>query len=235
MFRTLLAAALTLAFASSASAAPIIVDTFDTPTTASVVGFGNPKTGSFAPLSGSGILGTRALSYNGGAGNFLLFEGVAVGAGSLILGTQSSAVQVNLAYSGFGTLNLTGFTSLDLIFVPIFDAGVGTFDIVVTLATSTGNLTMTFIPPGAIAPGGGVFAIPLAGLTGPGNLANVTGITLNLNDGGSPSAAADFTLSQIQFSPPVPEPATIATLGLMGLFGGYFARRKLKAGSVAQA
>jgi hypothetical protein len=34
---------------------------------------------------------------------------------------------------------------------------------------------------------------------------------------------------------PTPEPATLATLGLMGLMGGFVARRKLKASAAAQA
>jgi hypothetical protein len=56
-----------------------------------------------------------------------------------------------------------------------------------------------------------------------------------LNDNGSPSAGADFALDAIQFSSPVPEPATLGTFGLVSLLGGYAVRRRMKAASVAQA
>jgi PEP-CTERM motif len=219
--------------AARSTAAPIVVDTFITPGSPAIVGTGMPATGSFASTSGPGILGTRTLSYNGGLGNFGLFEGIAVGGGSLMLGTQSRGEEVVLNYGGFGSLNLSGSTFLQLTFVPIFDLGVGTFDIVLKLTTSTGLLSGTFTPPVGISPGGGILLLPLGALTGPGNLGIVTGIELRLNDGGTPSPAADFTLTGLAFT--VPEPATLATFGFVGLLGGYAARRKLKAGAATPA
>jgi len=228
-----LAAVAALGFSAAPStAAPILVDNFTTPGAPVGVGTGMPATGSFPSVSGAGILGTRTLSYIG-SGTFGPFEGVQVGGGSLILGTQSKGEEVVLNYGGFGTLSLSSSDSLQLTFIPIFDLGVGTFDIVLKLTTGSGLLSGTFTPPGGIAPGGGTLLLPLSALTGPGNLGSVTGIELRLNDGGSPSPAADFTLTGLAII--TPEPATLATFGFMGLLGGYAARRKLKARAATPA
>lgn len=239
MFRLFacVALAVMLIAVPNAGAAPLVVDTFETPGTASTVINGSPANGSFPATSGTGILGTRVVSYNMvPAGNFGFGEGISVGGGSLILATQSSAVEVGLSYSSFGSIDVSSYTSLDLIFIPVFDLGVGSFDIEVTLTTGSGTLSTTLVPPSGIAPGGGVLSIPLASLLGTGDLSDVTGIDILLNDGGTPSPAADFTITQIEFANPIPEPTTLALWGAIGAAGLWYGRRRyLKGKSAVEA
>lgn len=208
-------------FCGSAVAAPLIVDTFETPAAPTIVTTGAPNFGSFGPTSGPGILGDRIVGYDkAGAGLLDLGDVVAVGGGTLFLasGPNVDGITVTTDYSNFGVLDLNGFNSLDLIFVPLFDNGVGVFDVVVTLTTGSGLLSSTTVVPNSFAPGGGTLQIPLAGLTGPGSLSTVTGIFIALNNSGTPSAAADFQLTQIQLTP-VPEPASIAVWTILGAVG----------------
>ena len=249
MFRALLAAVVALVLAGNASAAPIIIDTFNDPVSPGQTVMSGPLTGSLASVTGAGVLngaGTRDVSYSGvnantipannfrPAGEFLSVNGVIPS--TLALATFDSAIQVDLKYSGFGTLDASAQTTLDLIFNTIFDKGVNpTFDIDILLTTASGMLSGVFQAPGGFVPNGGTLQVPLSMLTGSGSLSTITQIEVRLNDNGSPSAGADFALDQLQFSAPIPEPATLATLGLMGMCGGFFVRRKLKAASVAQA
>ena len=220
-----------LAFSAQASAAPIVVDTFDTPVAASTVTSGS-LTGAFPSESGLGILGTRDLSYTGTnatTGNtFDSFEGISVGAGFLKVGTFTSALEIQLDYSGFGTKDVSGANSLDLTFVPVFDLGVGGgFDVNVELTTTTGLLNATMVPPVGFAPSGGTLSIPLASFTGPGSFSGVQGIQINLNNGGSPNTSSDFSLTQIQFSE-IPEPATVTLFALCCIGAAIYGRRRLQ-------
>ncbi len=230
MFRTLLAAALTLAFTSSASAAPIAtidgisgsvtLDSY-TVTTYSL---------SFAP---AGLFATNtAVTMENGAvlalplattlQNFTLNRaGTSVTGGTLYtfaaaVGTPGQTIFDTGTTGPSAKFNLLGLTA----FVPNGNTNAMILNLTIILAPgsnsaldyspfNTGGLgTFTF----NASPGTNLNTAITGGTTIPGS-ASFSEITANL----------------------VPEPATIATLGLMGLFGGYFARRKLKAGSVAQA
>jgi len=224
--------------ALSLRAAPILVDTFSQPPGGQAVTSG-PLTGTLPSVTGLGVLGTRDVSYTGtnaSTGNTfrtgVLQESLAVNdpslPGRLALSTFDSAVQVNLKYSGFGTLDLTGMGTLDLIFNTIFDKGAGaSFDVTVTLTTGSGTRSGTLSAPVSFAPLGGTLSIPLSSLTGPGNLATVNQIQINLNDNGTPSAGADFAIDAIQFAA-IPEPASLAAWGFVGLAGAWYGRRRLR-------
>ena len=111
------------------------------------------------------------------------------------------------------------------------DSGVGTqFNVEVLVSTTTGLLTGSLSLTDNALPT--TYTIPYSSFTGTGDLGSVNSISLRLNNNGNPQAGVDFILTQFAIAEAVPEPATLATFGLMGLFGGYAARRKLKAGAV---
>jgi hypothetical protein len=215
---------------------PVILDDFSLPPSPGHFVNSGSLTGSFPSVPGVGTFGaTRNLSYTGtnpGTGNTWVtnFEALGVNSGSfpgqLAFATQTSAVEVTLNYSSFGILDLTGFGSIDFVFNPVFDPGVGPpFIIEVVLTTTSGTLTTSGLPV-PLPPAGGIFSIPFSGFSGPGSLSAVTGITIALNNGGSPSTAADFVLDEIRFSI-IPEPGTMALfgLGLLGVVGVTLRRR----------
>ena len=235
-FRLLTAIAVVAMPVGAADAAPILIDNFGTGS--QTVNGGSSLNGSFTNVSGAGLLGTRSLTYQGtnaGTGNTfrtMPAETLALNnpglPGRLALSTFDSAVQVNLSYGGFGVLNASGMGFLSLVFDTIFDPGIGGgFVVDLTLTTSTGNLTTAVIAPGGFLPSGGTLLIPLSSLTGPGSLSSVTGISVSLNDGGTPNAASDFALDQLAFVE-TPEPASMAVFGVLALGGGLaVARRRM--------
>ena len=232
MFRTLLAAALTLAFASSASAAPMTVDNFTTSVFVLQLGLG---TTSSASQSGAGILGSRIVTVNNTlVANPSDFAAVNIAGGTAGLGSTGGNNTTN-SFTSFETLSytfsmtdLSGFSAMLTVFA--FDAGTPTGPVVLTVRLTDTSSGLQTLAPININ-GNGPLTIPF-GSVDRDQATNIT-FQFQLNNG------ADLTLTnggiRLLESSPVPEPATIATLGLMGLFGGYFARRKLKAGSVAQA
>ncbi len=229
MFRTLLAAALTLAFASSASAAPI--------NTLTLV-YGN-----------SNVPNAQTLNlFNGAVGAATPPQPAAIDVfGSIQLGAYTASPM---------TIDTTPFnTNPGLVNVT------PTLTITGTLSSGPGQAggdngktaTFTFIGgilnvfEGGLADSVSGF-VQLTALSAAftgidfGSIGTIfhfagsfQGTTFTPGTPGSVSGApnsSSFTLTRVSA---VPEPATLATLGLMGLCGGYFARRKLKAGSVAQA
>lgn len=227
----------------NAGAAPIVFDNFSDPAAGQTVNSGS-LTGSFASVTGPGIFnsGTRDLSYTGvnaatgDTWRTLFGEILSVNGGlpgRLGLATFDSAVEIILKYTAFGTLDASGFTTLDLVFDTVFDNGASDFDINIVLTTGSGLLSGTFTAPGSFVPSGGTLSIPLSTLTGPGSLSSITQIDIRLNDSGSPSSSADFALDTIQFANPVPEPATLALWGTVTLGGLWYGRRRLKANPTA--
>jgi hypothetical protein len=224
-----------MVFAASVNAAPIVIDTFSQPAAGQTVNSG-PLTGSFSAVSGAGVLGTRNLSYTGvnvSTGNTwrtVMGEVLTVNGGlpgRLALNTFDSAVQVNLNYSGFGTLNATGMGSLEFVFNTVFDKGTGaSYDVAVSLTTGSGTLTGTFSAPTSFAPLGGTLSIPLSSLSGPGSLSTITAIQVNLNDNGTPSASSDFALDTLQFAE-TPEPSSLVIMGCLAVASGaVYVRRR---------
>ena len=218
------------AFTQNASAAPIVLDAF-------TAAPGSWSTGT-APgvLQSQGVAGSpRTLTLNppglANGGDFLGVGGGQFSFQSNSSSTYSAALSYDLGASlPFQTTDFLKFQFLSL------DGGSGLTDKISTelkVFTDTGTLTKNIL----FTEGTFNYNIDFNGLSGAGNLSGTTGIQLtfnNINDQG-----VDFVLGGngliIIRENPVPEPATLATFGLMGLVGGFAARRKMKARAATQA
>lgn len=223
-----LAVALLGAFGQSASAAPIILDDF---TAAS--GSWNPVT---APgtLQTQGVAGSpRTLILNApgllNGGDFL-----GVGGGTFSMQSASNSTYSTTLGYNFGPLALQAGNQIGIDFNSL-DAGsniTNQISALLEVNTSTGTLSKTVL----FTEGTFSYLIGLNGLSGIGNLNSTTGIRLTFNS--TNDQGVDFVINGQPgiriFGNPEPEPATLATFGLMGLMGGFVARRKLKARAAVQ-
>jgi hypothetical protein len=236
----------TTVFGSTASAAPILIDNFNTPAGGQATTAGTPRTGAFpSTVLGANGVGTRTISY-AGAGNFTAAEGVFVNSpgasllGTLEMGTVGGAVSTSSTYSAFvGPLDLTtispNFFDIDF---HLADNGAAptAFQLTIEATTATGTLSKTFnvnnVPFNALAT---TLSFQMDNTwTGPGSFASVNGLKFTFN--ASQLNAADFIVGEIRardgrippVGNPVPEPVSLAVFGLLTLAGGAVARRKMK-------
>lgn len=214
-----IAATVGMTFASPAKA-DIVIDTFNE-STASIyqIGLLNSSPYSAAPLLlGNGL--TRNLSVTvvtPAIPNFNSASGF-IGAGAFSLNTDSSTTAfASINYTGFGagTSNFTGGNGIRLDFLNLNPGNTSTgvapdMPISVSIITSSGTLTQTV---GAL--GGPTYSVllPFASFSGTGNLANVTGLGINLNSGSGARSAADFELTNVVVpTNAVPAPPAFALL-----------------------
>jgi hypothetical protein len=228
LLRSIVAVAVLAISGTNAQAVPILLDDFTVP--AALAG---PNLGPgivFGPTGGiGGLPATRTISTSVLGVPIIAGQGVSVGAGILALSTQDVSATVQVDYT-FADHTFFAANSLDMTFT-IVDGGIG-----------SGNmLDVTFqILDGAVVVGSqnanvpnGAGLIPLSmpfSNFGGGPFNNIDGIRLIFN--GNPNVATDFTLGAggvFLQNGDVPEPATLATFGLVALVGGVVARRKLKA------
>lgn len=227
--------ALALLATPNVGAAPIVIDTFDSPNPGAVL---PPPTGPGALRTndaGSGILGQRDFSA-GGSGLVNFGDGARIGTatGSPFSGQgildlawgSASTFSITLNYDNFGTLALSPADQLQLQ-VLAYNNGSVTTQNTFTITTVGGTLTSGPVTFPNVNPGPQTFSFPLSSFTpasGSPNLSQVTGISLTFNTNGS--AGPDITLDGIQVAP-VPEPTTIALWSVIGLAGAWYARRRL--------
>lgn len=231
---------------NSANAAPVVVDNFQT-TQSAVSNDGS--------VSSNGPLSTPDLTFNSAATRTLDIQRTAQqGPGAvssintnstvsnaLALSNDTGAASfANITYNFGSALNFTGVSTLSLL---NFLYDVGPPDITVTLYNgATSASTNVTILPAANTTGDVNF--DLTGLNA-AVLANVTKLVISIDtSSGAEGAGTDLRFTDLALStnppladipPGVPEPATLLTFGALALFGGYSARRKLKAAAVAQA
>jgi hypothetical protein len=213
---------LSLGWSSTVTAAPIILDDFST----------FPGTWSNPPGQAAGTLQsnpTRTLIL-GGAGLNNVGDAIQINTGTqqfIVAHSPQSDFDVTLSYSTSGNFNSSNavilqFQTLDLEMV-----------ITMTVNTTSGNLTANYTVPPQLSPF--TFSLPFSSLAGSGNLANTTGISLTFNSDNRKNI--DFILSGdaggIILNGDLPEPGTLATLGLIGVVGGLAVRRRLRQGKVA--
>lgn len=211
------------AFGQSASAAPMLIDDFSS----TVAPF---SSGSQVTNLGGGV--TRTITINGSALGLS-----AVSVNSTVpnaldsFASSLSAFSTVLQYD-FAAQN---FLPTDSILLPFLASnggtGATTLDLKVELLGGPGG-SLNF----AIADNASPFNLPISfGAFGPGPFNGITGIRFTFNQ--DLTNATDFTLGGdggIRITgDPVPEPATLATFGLMGLVGGFVARRKLARAATA--
>jgi hypothetical protein len=219
----------------NANAAPILLDDFSTAGfTANPVASGTLQTQGVLGSPRTVIVGAPGLQ-NGGD-----FIGVLTGPKQFSSqSAANSAFTTTLSYT-FAPLTLSTASNLGLGFVSIDGGSTDPTHLSALLQvnTTSGTLSETLSFPSGNSLQN--FLIPFAALTGSGDLSHTTGITLTFNTAvGGPSPGADFILSGDTgihiFDNPVPEPASLATFGLIGLVSVVVVRRKLKVGATAAA
>jgi hypothetical protein len=222
-------------FAAKAGAVPIVMDNF---------------TGAQGPVSSSGAFASNTAVVAGIAPVFgtvrsidILSTGsdadIRVGGGRVVISNNETIGSVSHVTYNFGA---QGF-ALDY-------SGVNTITIdnAIQDGAAGGNPTISLLFNGSIATaaqavtvGGGDLVFNLAGL-GIGAVSQFQ-IVINTPSGGAVPGRAGTDMSfgplELDNSPPrlllEPEPATLATFGLVTLLGGFAARRRMKGAAVAQA
>jgi len=204
--------------ATTTAAAPIILDDFST----------FPGTWSNPPGQAPGTLQsntTRTLIL-GGAGLDNLGDAIQINTTTqqfIVAHSPLSDFPVTLSYNlsgSFSTSNavILQFQTLDLEMLIQLD-----------VTTTSGTLTATYTVPAQLSPF--TFLLPFSSLSGPGNLANTTGISITFNSDRRENI--DFILrgdsGGIQFNgEDLPEPGTLASFALLGLLGGWVVRRRMR-------
>ena len=221
MFLAVLATTcLSLGWSSTVTAAPIILDDF------------SKFPGTWTNVQGPGTLQsntTRTLIL-GGAGLNNVGDGIQINTGTqqfIVAHSPQSDFDLTLSYNTPGNFSSSNavilqFETLDIEMV-----------ITMTVNTMSGNLTANYTVPPQTTPF--TFTLPFSSLAGSGNLANTTGISLKFNSDNRKNI--DFILrgdaGGIILNGDLPEPGTLATLGLIGVVGGLALRRRLRKGEVA--
>jgi len=253
----ILSVAAFLALTSSASAAPVI-DDLNTGQFLSTA-ISNPNSGT---VSGAGILGgSRFASValvsggSGSAASWLVVGGSGTGVFSLTANQSTlSTGTFSLNYGGagvgpavaaassvglfFGNIGLGGSgANVGLLSVTaiLTDINGKTSSSAATSLTSGTNILSNFLlsgftPQAGFLPGSVVsLSFQFSAKTGINSQGGFDPLNFALGNPFNPGVPA------LQLDPsPVPEPATLATFGLMGLLGGCVLRRKMKAAVVAQ-
>jgi hypothetical protein len=202
--------------ATTTAAAPIILDDFST----------FPGTWSNPPGQAPGLLqsnATRTLIL-GGAGLNNVGDAIQINTTTqqfIVSHPPLSDFPVTLSYNLSGSFNTSNavilqFETLDLNMLIQLD-----------VTTTSGTLTATYTVPAQLSPF--TFLLPFSSLSGPGNLANTTGISITFNS--DQRKNIDFILrgdsGGSQFED-LPEPGTLASFALLGLLGGWVVRRRMR-------
>jgi len=234
-----------------AVAAPIVIDTFESPATGKFYSTGASSPQVFTDTAPPGtILGTeRTATFTRTSGTkFGLGDGGLVGVddGSLTSFPGASILQfntgtagnVNLLYDGVGSGGLggldlyTGNLGFQFDFLTV-NSGKMSNDVAVTITVGTtgGSLSFSGAIPESVNPSS--FVVPFTAFTGgpATNFTSVTSISITLNSDNANNT--DLTLDTISIqatppTPPIPEPASLATWGLLGLAGAWYGRRRLR-------
>ncbi|MFT3881333.1 MAG: PEP-CTERM sorting domain-containing protein [Gemmatales bacterium] len=212
---------------SAVSAQTVIIDTFSNAQTNIL----RTTTGSTPVLQpdASAVGGFRRVTniYQSGSGNYdLIFNG------SVMQSTADAGVLGSflLQYGTQAQLNINASATNAFQFERVFlDLASG---FTATITSGNGAVVATYTSPATAIPGGGapsqLVTVPFAAFTNGGllNLADIDAVTLQF-DAAQP--ATQFQLDNIQFvSVAVPEPATVALLGLAGagVASGWYLRRR---------
>jgi len=227
-----LALAATACWSPNANAAPIVLDNFSVG--AGPFGAVTPGPATLqGPIGiGGGISRTISISAPGFTS---VGDGLQVGGGLFQFATLNVGTSTTANYT-FSPVSLSGANSLGMDFTFI-DGGVGnptTMSMLLTVHTSTGDLTKTVVFPNVSSLT--AFNVPLTGLAGVGTLGSTTGIAFTFNNINDPGV--DFILTNQNGGIRIfdtPEPASLATFGLIGLVSAVVVRRKLKVGAIVAA
>jgi hypothetical protein len=184
--------------------------------------------GAWTPVLPPGTLQsntTRTLIL-GGAGLTNLGDAIEINTTTQQFSVSHSAMSnfpVTLSYNRSGSFSTSNavilqFETLDLEML-----------IQLEVTTISGKLTATYTVPAQLSPF--TFLLPFSSLSGPGNLANTTGISITFNS--DQRKNIDFILrgdsGGIQFNgEDIPEPGTLASFALLGLLGGWVVRRRMR-------
>jgi len=192
---------------------------------------------SVALLSGA-LIGDRTVSVTPitGAVNTLLGTTITAAAipGKVTFSNDTGVVgNGSVLYNFSGPVNFTGVNNV-ILQQALADITGGKASIDLLSSSGTGTTAFQNVPTSI-----GDLTFNISGIAS-NILSSVTGLRINLNTQSSGVPDVDFAFGPVSFTnppqllPPLPEPATLATFGLIGLVSGVVARRKLKA-QVAQA
>jgi hypothetical protein len=214
------------------NAADITVDDFSATTLPPGAGIGSLNqsgvgtTGPFPDGPNAGVLGgyrtiTNQVTATGGGINANMT--IQTGPQTLSYNTDSGVAGIlTLLYDANGVglfADFSGGTSLDLPFSAIDLPGLV---VMATLSDGTNSFTQS---SGALAAGAQTVSFPLSGFTGV-DLSNVQSVKLVFDAANS----QDFTLSGpggIIIVQEIPEPASLALWGVIGIAGAWYTRRRL--------
>jgi len=232
-------------FATNANAA-VIFDSFTSPANQQVTDFpgGGTASNSQGGLTGILFTNTRAVDITATSGNPVQSATLQVlgGSGRVSIANAESIGSVShLTYNFGGALNFNGVGSI-IVNDAIQDGALGGAPTIQLSFTNAANVTTSTLVLGVPTVSGDL-VFSLAGLNA-AVLGGVTQFQVTINTPGDArpgGAGTDMSFGPIEFpgNPPflvtneVPEPASLATLGVMGLLAGAFGRRKLKAKAVA--
>lgn len=227
---------LAVALSGASARADILIDDFGLPNpgTSYAIG-GGPNPTVVNTALGGGLNRTITLTVttpNPVTSNRLVGD---IGEGSFSANFASNASgTVQIAYNYSSAVNFipnvpAGGAIGDLSFTGNGDSGfASSIPLTLTVATATGNLTYNGTLPLSQTPS--TTTVPLSGLTGTGDLAQVTGVTINMTAG----AAADLVFDSLGVTtpaaPPPPAvpapPALVLALAAVPALGLLRARRK---------
>ena len=216
-----LAALLALGPATSAPAAPILIDDFSIPTVAAGgVASGLPLTTSL----GGGI--TRTITASGTFTDASTFQ-INVPANTFTLNTATGqTITITMEYTLSTPISISANSTIEF---NVLSYDLGPFNIQLQLFSGMSTLytQAVTLPPPSPSPGS---AFVQFGPFGP--LANVDKIVLTFNNSGTPRTDLDFRIGGdgggIRLNDDLPEPGTLASFALLGLLGGWIVRRRMR-------
>jgi len=238
-----------VATSETASAAPVIVDTFNgtTQTVTGAAGGGNPSSAIPSPstVGGpffNGFATSRSLADVRSVGTDTFGANINIGVGGALSLQNGSSTGSTVALT-YATTGLSLSTGAAFTFEGLSGGGPGgDVPLSVQLFSGATLLATLSVSPTPTGPLSGNFSTNALGA----NANNITSVVFTVNTTDVPTSldGTDLTVNALSLNddrfiiptpPGVPEPMTLATFGFLTLCGGVAARRKLKAASVAKA
>ncbi|MBA2227115.1 PEP-CTERM sorting domain-containing protein [Thermogemmata fonticola] len=232
MFLAVLATTcLSLGWSSTVTAAPITLDDFSVPNPANTFNFNSSQTvtnSGVGDLNATRTVTLNVISASSGLSVFSIGGGTT---GNLDLNSNSShIVEMTLAYTGFTPFSLPSGANIQLP-VQFHDRKA---DIKLTIVGSSTQTIVQTVPTINVGD-----PIHFANFVLTSGINNITDISFSFNYSGSNPNRNGYDIilaggdQPVRIFQDVPEPGTLATLGLIGVVGGLALRRRLRKGEVA--
>lgn len=225
-------ACLSLGWSSTLPAAPIILDDFSVPNPANSFNFNTSQTVTNSLVGDLKLTRTVTLNVVTATTDPSVFTIGGGTKGKLNLNSDAShLVEMTLEYTGFSSFSLSKGATVQLP-VQFHDRK---SDVQLKITGSSGTQTITQNIP-AINIGDPIF---FANFTLSSAVSNINNISFFFNYSGSNPERNGYDIilaggdQPVRIFQDIPEPGTLATLGLIGVVGGLAVRRRLRQGKVA--